>query len=210
MNPIEPRAQATLDAAIDLIRAAASSVAVRVADNLTVLAQNATKISERDQIGAAQMELRRNLGSFQSVFFEALREKVARELTPRVDNKRKLESADWQTLSLVDEKEVEEQMNFVRLGQMISHESEWQLRDLAAYMGALLNFGSADDERNPLRAEVVGAALHIGIEAISGERESRRILAREVGQMVAQAMPQCYDEILRLLQERGVRPVHLM
>ena len=51
-------------------------------------------------------------------------------------------------------------MNFVRLGQMISHECEWQLRDLAAYMGALLNFGSADDERNPLRAEIVGAALH--------------------------------------------------
>jgi len=209
MNPLEPRAQATLDAAMNLIRTAAASAAMRVADHLLIAAQNATKISERDQLIATQQELKRNLGAFQSAMFEALRERVAKELTPRADNKRKLESADWQTLSLVDEKEVEEQMNFVRLGQMISHESEWQLRDLAAYMGALLNFGSADDERNPLRAEIVGAALHIGIEAISGERESRRILAREVGQMVAQAMPQCYDDILRLLKERGVRPLHL-
>ena len=80
-------------------------------------------------------------------------------------------------------------MNFVRLGQMISHECEWQLRELAAYMGALLSLGSAADERNPLRAEVVGAALHRGIEAISGERESRRILARELGHAVAHAMP---------------------
>ena len=209
MNPIDPRAQATLDAAMTLIRTAAASAAMRVADNLTVQAQNATKISERDQLATTQLELRRNIGSFQSAVFAALRERVAKELAPRVDTKRKLESADWQTLSLVDEKEVEEQMNFVRLGQMISHECEGQLRDLAAYMGALLNLGSADDERNPLRAEIVGAALHRGIEAISGERESRRILARDLGQAVAQAMPQCYEDIVRLLQERGVRPVHL-
>ena len=76
-------------------------------------------------------------------------------------------------------------------------------------MGALLGFNSAADDRNPLRAEIVGAALHKGIEAISGERESRRILARDIGQAVADAMPECYNEILRLLQERGVRPVHL-
>src|SRR4029079_433126 len=209
MNPIEPRAQATLDAAMNLIRTAASSAAMRVAENLGVAAQAAIKISERDQLATTQGELRRNLGTFQSVFFDSLREKVAKDVVPRVDQKRKLESADWQTLSLVDEKEVEEQMNFVRLGQMISHECEWQLRDLAPYMGALLGFNSAADDRNPLRAEIVGAALHKGIEAISGERESRRILARDIGQAVAHVMPECYSEILRLLQERGVRPVNL-
>ncbi|HEY2559802.1 MAG TPA: DUF1631 family protein, partial [Caldimonas sp.] len=35
------------------------------------------------------------------------------------------------------------------------------------------------------------------------------ILARELGQAVAHAMPECYDDILRMFQERGVRPVHL-
>ncbi|HEX4233235.1 MAG TPA: DUF1631 family protein [Caldimonas sp.] len=209
MNLIEPRAQATLDAAIQLIRDAVASAAMRVAESLNAQAQTAIKIAERDQLIVTLQELRRNLGSYQNAFLEALREKVAKELAPRTDAKRKLESADWQTLSLVDEKEVEEQMNFVRLGQMISHECEWQLRELAAYMGALLNVGRADDERNPLRAEIVGAALHRGIEAISGERESRRILARELGQAVAHAMPACYDDVLRLFQERGVRPVNL-
>ncbi|MEO8310590.1 MAG: DUF1631 family protein [Caldimonas sp.] len=209
MNPIEPRAQATLDAAMNLIRTAVASAAMRVAENLGVAAQAATKISERDQLAVAQQELRRNLGSFQNAFFESLREKVAKDVAPRVDHKRKLESADWQTLSLVGEREVEEQMHFVRLGQMISHECEWQLRDLAPYMGALLGLGSAADDRNPLRAEIVGAALHKGIEAISGERESRRILARDIGQAVAHVMPECYSEIVRLLQERGVRPLNL-
>jgi len=209
MNLIEPRAQATLDAAIQVVRTTIAAAATRVAEMLHTQAQVAIKITERDQLMLTQQELRRNFGSYQNAFSEALREKVTKELAPRADAKRKLESADWQTLSLVDEAEVEEQMNFVRLGQMISHECEWQLRELAAYMGALLNLGRADDERNPLRAEIVGAALHRGIEAISGERESRRILARELGHAVAHAMPECYDEILRLLQERGVRPVHL-
>ena len=209
MTPTEPRVQAALDAAMNLIRNAASSAGTRVAENLTALAQTTTKISERDQIIATQQELRRNAGTFQGAFFEALREKVAKELAPRLDTKRRLESADWQTLSLVDDNEVEERMNYVRLGQMISHDCEWQLRDLAAYMGGLLNFGKADDERNPLRAEVVGAALSRGIEAISGERESRRLLAREFGPAMAQVMPDCYGEILRMLQDRGIRPVTL-
>jgi len=209
MNPIEPRVQAALDAAMNLIRTAAASAAMRVMESLTALAQNSAKIGERDQIISSQQELRRNMGTFQGALHEALREKVAKEIAPRVDSKRKLESADWETLSLVDDSEVEERMNYVRLGQLISHECEWQLRDLAAYMGALLNLGRADDERNPLRAEVVGAALNRGIESISGERESRRILARELGQAMAHTMPECYSEILRMLQERGIRPVNL-
>ena len=209
MNPIDSRAQATLDAALNLIRTAATSAVTHVVESFTVLAQSSTKISERDQIIFTQQELRRNLGSFQNAFFEALREKVTKELQPRADTKRKLESADWQSLSLVGEKEVEEQMNFVRLGQLISHECEGQLRDLAAYTGALLGLGRADDERNPIRAEIIGASLHRGIEAISGEQESRRLLTRELGPAMAQVMPKCYEDVLRMFQERGVRPVSL-
>src|ERR1035438_2005302 len=122
MNPIEPRAQAALDAAMNQIRTAAATAAMRAAENLTTLAQNATKISERDQIIVTQQELRRSLGTFQSTLHEALREKVAKDIAPRADAKRKLESADWETLSLVDDLEVEERMNYTRLGQFIRSE----------------------------------------------------------------------------------------
>ena len=209
MNPIEPRVQVALDAAMNQIRTAAAAAAMRAAESLNTLAQSVAKPAEREQIFAALQELRRNMGRFQGSFHEALREKVAKDLAPTVDTKRKLESADWETLSLVDVQEVEERMNYVRIGQMISHECEWQLRDLAAYMGALLSLGRADEERNPLRAENIGAALNRGIESISGEAESRRILARELGQAVAQAMPECYADIVKMLQSRGIQPVHL-
>jgi len=209
MNPIDPRVQAALDAAMTLIRTAATSAAMRVAESLDVQAQNAIRAAEREQIFNAMQELRRNMGMFQSAFHDALRERVAKDLAPQVDHKRKLESADWESLSLVDVQEVETQMNHVRLGQLISHECDWQLRDLAAYMGSLLGLGRADDERNPLRPEIIGAALNRGIESLSGDRDHRRIYTRELGQNVAQAMPECYSQIIKMLQERGIQPVHL-
>jgi hypothetical protein len=209
MTAIEPRVQAVLDAATTLVRNAAASAAMRALENLSTSAQAATRIIERDQLVTAMNELRRNLGTFQGRFHETLREKVTKDVAPRHDEKRKLESADWQTLSLVENHEVEERMNYVRLGQLISHECEWQLRDLAPYMGSLLGLGRADDDRNPLRAEIIGAALSGGIDAISADPDSRRILSRELGQSLAKAMPDCYAEVMRLLVDKGVRPVDL-
>ncbi len=209
MSTIEPRVQATLDAAMNLVRSIAASAAVNTAQHLDTLVQNATRPAEREQYFLVLQELRRNAGVFEATFHEALRERVAKDVAPRPDAKRKLESADWATLSLVEDKEVEERMNYVRLGQLISHECEWQLRELAAYMGSLLGLGRADDDRNPLRAEVIGAALYRGIESVSGDRDNRRILARELGQAVAQGMPQGYADILQMLKQRGVQPVTL-
>ena len=209
MNPTEPRLHAALDAAMNQIRTTAASVATRVCESLGATAAACTRISERDAIIATQQELRRNAGTFQNAFHEALREKVKQELAPRPEARRKLASADWQTLSLVEDREVEERMNFERIGQMISHECEWQLRDLAAYMGAITGIGRADEDKNPLRADVLGAALYRGIEAVSENPDSRKILARDLGQAMAHAMPECYADILRSLQQRGIQPVVL-
>lgn len=59
-------------------------------------------------------------------------------------------------LSLVDDREVEIQVSADWFALEISHACEWEIRELDAYMGTLLNLGRADHERNPLRAEVVG------------------------------------------------------
>ena len=200
---------AALDAAMSQIRSTAATVATRVCETLGAVASAATRVPERDAILVTQQELRRNAGVFQSVFHESLRDKVNSELGPRAESRRKLASTDWKSLSLVDDHEVEERMNFERIGQMISHECEWELRDLAPYMGAVTGLGTADEDKNPLRADVIGAALYRGIEAVSDSPESRKLLAREVGQAMAHAMPGCYAEILRGLQQRGVKPVVL-
>jgi hypothetical protein len=104
---------------------------------------------------------------------------------------------------------MEERMFSDRIGQQISHASEVELRELAAYMGSVTNTGRADRDRNPLRAEVLGAALYRAVEAVSDQADIRKLLARELGMGMARAMPDCYAQILRDLQARGVVPVSL-
>jgi len=206
MTPIDPRQQAALDAAMSQINATVMSVADRVSETLGLMSRSATRISERDLMNSAQFELRRNMGPFQLAFRDKLRERIDQELTPRTDPARKLAATDWQSLSLVDDNEMEELMYSDRIGQLISHECEAELRELAGYTGSLLRLGSADAEHNPLRAEIVGAAAYHAIEAASNEADVRKLLAREFGASFAKAMRGCYQNIVRDLQARGVKP----
>ena len=208
-TPIEPRLQAALDAATNDIQKTVASVAERVSESLGVTAQSSGRISERDALNSAQFDLRRNMNGFCRVFGNELQERLARELSPRQEPSRKLASADWLTLSLVDDSEMEERMFSDRIGQQISHSSEAELRELAAYMGSVMNTGRADQDRNPLRAEVLGAALYRAVEAVSDQADVCKLLARELGLGMARAMPDCYTRILRDLQARGVVPVSL-
>ena len=209
MTPIEPRLRTALDAAMNQIKATVTSVAERVAESLGLRAQSTHRIVDRDLLNSTQFDLRRNMNGFRRVFGDELNDSVARELTPRQDTRRKLAATDWHTLSLVEDSEMEERMFSDRIGQQISHASEVELRELAAYMGSLLRTGRADQDRNPLRAEVLGAALYRAIEAVSDQAETRKVLARELGQGLANAMPECYAWILSDLQSRGVQPVML-
>ena len=209
MLPTDPRSQAALEAAIQKIRTTLQSVLDRVCDSLGAAAQSSARISERDVCNAALVGLRRQAGAFHRTFGQVLQEKVTEELAPRHDSGRTLAAANWQTLSLVGDDEMEERMFADRIGQTVSHACDAELRELAPYVGALLLGGRSDRERNPLRAEMLGAPLHRAIEVVSPEPAERALLAREFGQAMARAMPACYTDIVQELQARGVRPAVL-
>ena len=209
MNPIDSRTQAAIDAAFGHVASTAATAAERATELLGTMATTATRIYQRDAYLTAQSDLRHRMPTFCRAFGEALREKLSRELDPDSEKNRKLSAASWDALSLVADDEVEERMFSDRISQAIAHECEWELRDLAAYMGALLRIGSADQERNPFRPDSVGAAIFRAIEAVSPERETRKLLARELAPVIAKAMRLCYAEILSDLKARGVQPVNL-
>jgi hypothetical protein len=207
MNPSDPRLPTALEAALGHVRATAAQVAERVSATLGNQTQSALRAGERDLILAAQVDLRRKINTFHLAFAKALMDKAQEQLAPKAPARPK--GTDWTTLSLVDDSEVEERMFSERIGQQITHTCEWQLRELGAYMGAVLQLGHTDEERNPLRADILGMALFRAIEAVTPDAEGRKLLAREFGQAMAQAMPECYATILRDLQERHVQPVGL-
>lgn len=200
---------AALDAATRQVQATLRVVVARVSESLGVMSQSSARIAERDLMNSTQFELRRNAGALQRSFDAELGQRVARELAPREEARRSLATADWQSLSLVDDHEMDERMFSDRIAQQISHACESELRELATYMGALLGTGRPDQEGNPLRAEVIGSALYKSVVSTFVPPEMRKLLGRELGAAMAKAMPECYTHILQGLQRHGVQPVEL-
>ncbi|MBP6778836.1 MAG: DUF1631 family protein, partial [Piscinibacter sp.] len=210
MNPTDTRTQAALDAALGHVAATAAQAASRTVDLLGAMAQGAVRIYERDAFLAAQLDLRHRMPTFCRTFEEVVRTGLNAELAPRAgDSGHQLTTATWESLALVDDAEVEERMFSERIGQAIAHECEWELRELAAYMGALLRIGRADQERNPFKPDAIGTALYKAIEAASAERESRKLLAREMGPVMAKGMRLCYAEMVSDFKARAIQPVNL-
>jgi hypothetical protein len=209
MTSTDPRAQAAFAAATSHLKTTATAVAERVAEHLGTLATSTTHLRERDALISAQIDLRRNLASFTLVFGDALSKRMASETSNAASDTRRRGVTDWSTLSLVGDDEVEERMFADRISQIISHECEWELRELDAFCGSLLGIGRAEQERNPLRPEVIGAAVFQAIQAASHDTEARKLLAREIGGAFGKVMPSCYGEILSDMRARGVVPVNL-
>ncbi len=209
MTPSDSPLRTALQAAASQVRTTLAGVAGRVTENLALMSRSSSRIAERDLLNLCQIDLRRNGGVLQREFDGELGRRISEDIAPRDTSRRPLAGADWETLSLVDDGEVEERMFSDRIGQQISHACEAELRELAGYMGSLLQTGRADQDRNPLRAELLGAALYRAIERVSNQADVRKVLARELGAAMARAMPGCYAEILKDLQHRGVRPLGL-
>lgn len=209
MNLSDPRQKAAIDAAVSQINKTTASVADRVSDLLGTLSISATKVAERDALLAAQFDMRRNMAAFHLAFRDTLRECITKDLAPRADGRRRLEATDWQSLSLVDDHEVEQKLYADRIAAQIAQECEWEQAEVSSHMAALLNTVRRDEDRNPLRPASIGLAAYRAIEAVTSQPEARKVLAREIGLAMAKAMKPCYADILRDLQARGVKSAGL-
>ena len=207
MHPTDHRLNAALQGAMSRIRSTAAAAAERAVDSLGIAAMSAAHTKQRDSYLSAQFELRRKLPEFNMRFGDVLIERVTKAIAP--PSGRSLASTDWHSLSLVEDDEVEELVSADRLGHTIAEECEWELREVAAYMGSLLRTGRAEQERNPLRPEVIGKALYRAIECVSDQKDTRKLLGRELGRSMALSMRACYGEIVQEFQMRGVQPVGL-
>ena len=106
MNPTDQRLPAELEAAADLVKATALTVAERVCQTLAAQSQSASKAIDRNTMFAAQLALHRQLGPFRLNFRTRLDARMLETLAPRTETRRHAHAADWETLTLVDDKEV--------------------------------------------------------------------------------------------------------
>ncbi len=209
---LPPRLPANLESAVQRVRMAARSAAEHTVESLGLAALATNNVVQRDAVLGAQYELNRKLAIFALTFNETLDTDVARQagtLTPSTGPAVTPDGlvASWESLTLVDDHELEIHISADRFALEISHACEWEIRELDAYMGTLLNLGAADHDRNPLRAEVVGQAMIRAIESVADRPEVRKVLGTEIGRSLAHAMRQTYGDIVADLRHAGVRPV---
>jgi hypothetical protein len=210
MTSTEPRLHAALQAAMNQLQITLTAVIARVVETVGAASHSSSvRVFERDLLITTHVDLQNNQASMLRVFMGELNQRVTTELSPTEQNKRSLALTDWQSLSLVNDSEMEERLFSDRLAQQIAHACENELRELAAYMASLLQMNYAVNDNNPLRAEVVGISAYRAIETVSKAAESRKLLTREFGVALAAAMPGCYTKILQELRSRGVQPVAL-
>lgn len=209
MNPPLPRYHTVLQAALQRIKQAARLAAERSVDSLGLAALSATSMRERDNLLAAQFELNKRIANFSTTFNDALDSRFARLTSGERTTGGSTARMPWESLSLVDDHEVEAQVQADRFSLAILHESEWELRELDGYIGSMLQLQRPDHERNPLRPESVGLALVAASDAVSDRPEVRKLVAGEVGRALSGLMRTAYADIVNDLRNAGIQPLGL-
>ena len=212
-NPIH-RLPAPLEGAVQRLKLAAREACERAIESLGLAALAATHAFQRDGLLAAQFELNRKSALFVLTYNDAFDDRVLRELGPRLAPAAAPAPApaavsNWDALSLVDDRELEQQISAERFAMEIAISCEWELRELDAYVGALLTDAGGEPERNPLRPDIIGHALIRGIDAVSDSADVRKVLASELGRSLAPLLRTAYSGIVAEWRDAGVRPLGL-
>lgn len=215
MNPPLPRLPAALTAAAQRIKVAAREAAQRCVDALGVTALGSTSNSEREDLMAAQFELNRKQSTFAMTFNERLDDSLAAEMRRREGTTRTISAgSSWQSLTLVDDREVEIQVSAERFALTLQHDCEWELRDLDALISGLLHnphssVGNEVETRNPLRPEIIGKAMVAACDTICERPSVRKVMSEQLARTMATAMPALYSTIAQEMKAAGIKPPEL-
>ncbi len=237
-NPVH-RLPAPLEAAVQRLKLSAREAAERTIESLGLAALAANNAFQRDGLLGAQFELNRKSAVFALTFNEAYDLRVLREIAPRAAdtdayaaqtestqhaaNPSLRQSAqqpvhhsapsavrsDWASLSLVEDQEVEAQISADRFGMNIAHACEWELRELDAYVSAILADAGGERDRNPLRPDLIGHAMIRGIVAVSDREDVRKVLLTELSRSLGGLLRSAYADIVTGLRNAGVQPQSL-
>jgi hypothetical protein len=206
VNPTpDNRPLAALEAALGVI---AETVRQTCEQFAGLLQPPARAGSERIDLQAAQNDLKRGMLLFQHGFRAALKEQVKQTLAaaPTTTSSGRSGPGNWESLTLLEDDKVEQKMELDRLARVIGDPSEWEIREVAAYMASVVRNPRGDAESNPVRPSLIATALSKAAEGVSPPGAARLALTRELAALLAPALRDTYRHILADLQARGFQP----
>ena len=198
---------APLAAAAHRIKQAVRAAAERTVESLGLSAMAAANVHQRDAMLGAQFELNRKLAVFVQAFADAFDNQIRKERRGSVPGG--ISPADWDHLSLVEDRELEIKVQAERFGLEITHACEWELRELESYVGSVIGHNRAERDLNPLRPEVVGHGVIRAVDAVADRPEVRRVLERELNRSLTAVLRSTYGDIVSEMRKAGIQPASL-
>ncbi len=170
-------------------------------DSAGRLAMSALKVARRDEMLLTQGLLRQQAPACIARFESSLKSQWG----AAEDKPKTLGTTGWGELSLLEEEAVDQLVVADRIGMSLSHGSEWELRAVEAYTGAVLQDSEAGPDRNPFRPAVVARALLAAVDGLTDQSSMRQTLSEELTRALAARMPACYAELAARFQASGLR-----
>jgi hypothetical protein len=110
-------------------------------------------------------------------------------------------------LTLVDDRQIEEDIEVARVIQLVDIAAEAELRDLRALSATLRSASTVTPELVPLRPEVAARALSRALHALDLTRDTRLLALRVVGKAMADRLAALLRDQTRELRRWGVEPL---
>lgn len=114
--------------------------------------------------------------------------------------------AQLETLTLMDDADLEEGVEVSRLTHLLEAEAQWEMRDLGARLDSLRGGLRTVPKANPLRPEVFSRSLHHALGVVAVDAEERLALLRAFGKGMSAALKDTYSLYNKRLADMHVEP----
>ncbi|MDO8903503.1 DUF1631 family protein [Hydrogenophaga sp.] len=163
-------------------------------------------LQEKQALVDARTTLESYRDRISSRFLEFFAESVYGSLGGEGGSTRKLNTMSFDELELMGDEQVQETVELARVQQVVKMAADEELVALDTRMSSVLGHSRVRPEANPLRTEIVIAAL---MRAINGLHVDPVVRARwlQMGAVgLGSELQQMYAHLSRLLDDMGVRP----
>ena len=206
---IDPRTDAIVQAAASRVQAAVSDALDRLGLQIGPLSMSATSNLQRQLLMNVDNALRRRTPHLNQAFARALLPRLRKTFGGREDSApagtvRLSRDADWSSLTLVDNAEVERGVHAERLGQSLAAECQDVLAELDNHLATLLPPGQLD--RHALRPARVAECLLEAVSEVETDAEVAQLLGQHLGRVLGPLLGPCYQQIVAHLRSQGIRP----
>ncbi len=145
--------------------------------------------------------------TFTSAFERELRKRVLAEMQEREEGRPATPLGDgFGSLTLMDERLIESDIEISRAVLAIKNETEWEARELNAYVSSLCGLVQIVASANPLTAQNYGGALWDATQVVTLVPGLRSLIIRFGGKALGQQLKKAWAAATSRLESRGVEP----